>query len=197
MPRHWLQGRLPTNQQMRETLGITKAGSTGFFGNWLGSMLADPALWYLNRRCVAGAVAIGLFVAWMPIPMQMVFAAILAALVRVHVPISVMLVWVSNPITVAPLLYAAWYVGSIVLGAETSPPALSHGLDVLMSEAVKNWTTVLFGTILMGCLSAIGGFVLAMTAWRVLTIRRWKARSTRTLLPAKITKQPYAGTYIN
>lgn len=37
-----------------------------------GSLLNKPNLWALNRRSAPGAFAIGLFVAWMPMPFQMV-----------------------------------------------------------------------------------------------------------------------------
>ena len=62
-------------------------------------------VWHLNRRSVAGGVAVGLFVSWLPLPLQMVFAATIAAVMRVHVPVSVVMVWFSNPLTFAPVSY--------------------------------------------------------------------------------------------
>ena len=75
--------------------------SLRFLGDWL----HDPNIWHLNRRSASMAVFIGLFIAFVPLPSQMLMAAVLAVLLRVNLPLSVLLVWVSNPITMPPLFY--------------------------------------------------------------------------------------------
>ena len=54
--------------------------------------LQDPALWYLNRRSVAGAFAIGMFVMYLPPLGQLLIAVAGAIAFRVNFPISVALV---------------------------------------------------------------------------------------------------------
>ena len=144
----------------------------------LARTLDDPRPWSLNRRAVAGAVAVGLFVGWLPVPGQMLLAALLAAVLRVHVPLSVVLVWFSNPLTLAPLGYLAWRVGSMVLGKPgPSAQAVEGGsLEALAAGLAHGWPAVLVGCLSLGSACAAVGYGLADLAWRALTLRRWRAR---------------------
>jgi len=82
MPREWLQGLLPNNEKVRAQLGMHDAEQS-----WLKNRLSDPIMWHLNRRTAAGGIAVGLFISWIPVPLQMVVAAFVAAVLRVHVPL--------------------------------------------------------------------------------------------------------------
>src|SRR5690625_7959433 len=53
--------------------------------------LHDPNLWYLTRHSVSTAVFIGLFIALIPMPLQMLTAALLALWWRANLAISVAL----------------------------------------------------------------------------------------------------------
>jgi Uncharacterized protein conserved in bacteria len=94
MPKKFFQRYMPK----RETLRDNKALRV------FGSLLHDPNLWCLNRRSASGAFAVGLFMAFVPLPSQMIMAAGLAILFGVNLPLAVALVWVSNPITMPVLI---------------------------------------------------------------------------------------------
>ena len=79
--------------------------------------LEDPNLFHMNRRSVSNAFLVGLFWAMIPMPFQMVPATITALLIRgINWPIAVALVWVSNPITMPPMFYFNYLVGTWILG---------------------------------------------------------------------------------
>src|SRR3954469_24611570 len=78
------------------------------FARWL----HDPNLWHLNRYSASIAVFIGLFSALIPVPSQMPIAALWAIWWRANLPISVALVWLTNPITSPPIFYATYKFGS-------------------------------------------------------------------------------------
>src|SRR3990167_7491178 len=63
----------------------------------LGALIHDPNLWHLNRHSVARAVAIGLFWAMIPMPLQMVAAALVALPARPNLPFPVGLVGLPTP----------------------------------------------------------------------------------------------------
>lgn len=59
-------------------------------------------------------LAIGMFCMLLPIPFQMVPAAILCWLALANLPIAILCVWISNPLTYAPLFYACYTVGHYI-----------------------------------------------------------------------------------
>lgn len=181
MPRRWLQQRLPTHQQLHEQLGVDTTGKQqqSRVMHWVRNKLADPMLWHLNRRSVAGAVAVGLFIGWLPVPMQMLIAALLAATLRVHVPVSVVLVWFSNPITFPALLYAAWFIGSSILGTSMLTAPLSMNVLALLKTTASAWPIILFGSLFCATLFSVLGYVLTNALWRMMAMRRWRARAHR------------------
>ena len=85
--RDYLRRRLPARESVQRQL------------SFLGERLHDPELWHLTRHSTAGGLSVGLFMAFMPIPFQMLLAAPAAILLRVNLPIAAVSVWISNPLT--------------------------------------------------------------------------------------------------
>lgn len=113
MPRHFIKKFLPSHEVIKRQKALK------IFGN----LLYNPNLWCLNRRSASGAFAVGLFMAFVPLPSQMLMAAGLAIMFGVNLPLSVALVWVSNPVTMPVLFYGAYRLGAWVLH---SPDAGFH-----------------------------------------------------------------------
>ncbi len=151
-----------------------------------GDILHNPNLWHLNRRSVAGAFAVGLFTAFMPVPFQMIMAAAVAMVFRVNLPISVLLVWISNPITIAPIFYTAYKVGKWVLG---EPPGAFHfepTLDWFFTEFSEVWQPLLTGCFLMGSSASLLGYASIRLYWRYYVVRMLEKRRRRRLSSQKI-----------
>jgi uncharacterized protein (DUF2062 family) len=150
---------------------------------WVRDTIAQPMVWHLNRRSVAGGVAVGLFISWMPLPMQMLVAAVLSAVLRVHVPVSVVMVWFTNPLTIAPLLYAAWQSGSMILGKPVFAEPIQYSTQSLLSGVGHAWPTVLTGLFFCASVSAVVGFSLTLLVWRIHAVHRWRQRRHRRRSP--------------
>ena len=147
--------------------------SLSFLGDWL----HDPNIWHLNRRSASIAVFIGLFIAFVPLPSQMLLAAFLAVLLRVNLPLSVLLVWVSNPITMPPLFYMAYKVGFALIG-DSHAPAFHFELSWqwLSTGLSSGWRPFLLGCFVCGLFFGLLGSALTRVAWRWHVIHLWHKR---------------------
>ncbi len=149
---------------------------------FLGEWLHDPNLWHFNRRSLAGGMAIGLFVAFIPIPMQMLLAAILAIFARVNLPLSVSLVWITNPITIPPLFYFAYQLGTILLGIPIQEIDFSLSQEGLFHSLGAIWYPFLLGCFVFGTISASTGYLLINFLWRSQVHRSWQLRRKKRLM---------------
>lgn len=142
------------------------------FGDWL----HDPNIWHLTRRSSAGGVAIGLFWAMMPIPMQTIFAAATAMLLRLNLPLSVIFVWVTNPITAAPVYYLAYKLGSVLLNEPIQNFAFEFSMNWMTDTLIHIWQPLMAGCLLLGVFSAAVGNVIIRVLWRILLLRKREQR---------------------
>lgn len=168
MPRKWLKTYLPQANDLRRRRGL----------HMLGERLLAPELWHLNRQSVSAAFAVGLFVAWFPVPMQMVIAGGLAMLVRSNFPISVLLVWISNPLTLAPMLLFAYRVGTLMLGETPTLRAFELSWSWLFERWGSIWQPLFLGALACGLVSALLGWLSARLFWRWHVVQRWEHRRT-------------------
>jgi uncharacterized protein (DUF2062 family) len=132
-----------------------------------GARLHDPNLWHLNRRSASGAFAVGLFVVFVPIPLQMLLAAALAIVTRVNLPVSVALVWITNPITTPPIIYFCYRVGAWILNEPGPAPGFEFSVAWLQSELASIWQPILLGSVLTGIASALLGYCTVRGLWRL------------------------------
>ena len=93
----------------------------------------------VNRRSVTKGIWVGLFWAFIPMPMQMVAVVLSTFAIRFNVPIAIVMVWLSNPITMPPMYYIEYLTGNFLLGRE--------GIENI--ELTMEWFTENFDAILV------------------------------------------------
>src|SRR5919106_4245879 len=71
-------------------------------------LLEHPAYWSLNRRSVTRAFALGLFIAFVPLPIHVILGAALALALRLNVPAAIVGTFITNPLTLVPIYWAAY-----------------------------------------------------------------------------------------
>lgn len=86
--------------------------------SWLGKKIHDRNLWKYNIESVPRGIAIGIFVAFIPLPMQMFLAVILGTICRANLPLAVICTWITNPITFIPINYFIHDFGEFILNVQ-------------------------------------------------------------------------------
>lgn len=141
-----------------------------------GTLLNKPNLWALNRKSAPGAFAVGLFVAWIPMPFQMVVAAGFAILFNVNIPVAVALVWITNPLTMPIMFYGAYLLGAKILGHEPQDFHFEATWAWIEASVSTIGPAFLVGSLVIGMISALSGYIVIKSMWRYSVLFKWQKR---------------------
>jgi len=155
----------------------------------LAPAMQHPRLWRLTRRGVALGVAIGVFFGLLIPIAQIPLSAAAAIVLRANIPTAVASTLVSNPVTYAPLYYAAYRIGSAILGEEAprqeaAPAAprepgftgwLAYGWDRVAALG----RPLLLGMAVMASVAGLAAWLLVTGLWRLKVWWHWRRRGRR------------------
>ena len=172
---HWLTRHIPT----RETIDQYRLLRP------FAPHLRHPSLWRMSRRSVPRGVAVGLFVAVIIPFMHTIIAVLLAIPTRANVAVAAVTTLVVNPLTIPPMYYAAYRIGSWELhhDAPLLNPAAAERFSGELSRALF-WVHHASGPIALGILTiaailAATGYFAAALGWRFWSRSRWNRRRAR------------------
>ena len=132
-------------------------------------------LWHINRHSISAGFAVGVFCAFVPLPFQMVIAALLAIPAGANIPVSVLLVWISNPITMGPLFFVCYKVGSVILQTELVDFRFEMSIDWFL-QLGQLWAPLLMGCLIIGSSAAAISYITVKILWRIHIVTYWKQR---------------------
>ena len=135
----------------------------------------EPQLWGIRRRTVAPAFALGLFVAFLPFPGHALWAALLALMLRVNIPVAIVTTFVSNPLTMGPMYYSAYRIGQRLLSLEPAPFSFELSLEWVTQNFVTIWQPMILGSLLLSTAAALIGYVIVDALWRA-SVHDYKSR---------------------
>jgi len=170
MVKKYIQKYIPDHDKIRSNRQLNRI---------FGRLLHDPNLLHLNRKSVTGAMLIGMFWAFMPMPFQMVPASAFAIYFRVNLPISIALVWISNPLTYVPIFYFCYQVGALMLGSELIDIEFNISFEWLTTRMLEIWQPFLLGCLTVGIVSGILSAVSVRLLWRLHIVSNWKKRKLK------------------
>ena len=176
MPKKTLKSITPSPERMRQIRSL----------RMLGDWIYATNLWHINRYSSAMAFFVGLFVAFMPIPGQMVAAAALAVLLRCNLPLSVGLVWITNPVTMPAIFYMAYRIGAMLVEVPVQEVEFALSFYWLSNHLQAIWQPFLLGCLLCGLFFGSVGYFVISILWRIRVARMWRKRQKRNRVAKKM-----------
>lgn len=108
----------------------------------------------------------------------MVTAAISAILFRANLPISVALVWISNPLTMPPIFYFNYVIGTMILGQEADESIqFELSWDWLLNTLGDLWLPLYLGSAVVGLVLGLIAYFAIHIFWRHHVYQSWKSRN--------------------
>lgn len=164
-------------------------------GTWIhrifGDRLFANELWHPTGQKFALGMAIGAFFALMPLPIQMIAAALAAFFLRANIPAAIAGTWISNPFTFPFCVYFQYRLGCMLTGRE---PMHFNDPDLLASLSGAP-LPFLVGIIPAALLLAAATYPMTLVLWEWATKSVHAAREHRLALAeakksAALKRQP-------
>jgi uncharacterized protein (DUF2062 family) len=138
-----------------------------FIFRQLSSFLKDEDLWHMNSHSVSEAILWGTVCCFLPIPFQMLPCLLLCIWRRTNIPIAIAVVWISNPITMAPMMYFAFEVGAALTGTDITLVDFDLSWDWVAGSLSEIWRPLILGCLVCGFSLGIVGYLMARVYyWR-------------------------------
>ncbi|MDP1647328.1 MAG: DUF2062 domain-containing protein [Rubrivivax sp.] len=182
------------NERLRRLLPTREAISRNRWLRWLGPALLHPRLWHVSRRGIATGAGIGVFFAFLIPIAQIPLSAAAAVALRANVPAAVVATLVNSPLTFAPVYYAAWRVGSAMLGEPAddanAPPITSASEAPPAGDTRSGWRhawhslthvgkPLLLGALTFACVFGLAAYLLVNGGWHLHVRLKRRARLRR------------------
>ena len=166
MPRNFIKRWTPTPERVRKIRGL----------RFLGRLLDDPYIFHLNRRSVSVAFFVGLFICFLPILGQIPLAAVAALVFRCNLPITLLLVWISNPFTFPFIYFACYRFGALLLRRPVIDVQFDLSWQWFTTTFQQIWEPFVLGSLIASLFFGCLGYVSVQWFWRWRVRVKWRTR---------------------
>lgn len=139
-------------------------------------LLEHPVYWSLNRRSVTRAFALGLFIAFVPLPIHVILSAALALALRLNVPAAIVGTFIANPLTLVPMYWAAYRLGADLLDAPVRKISFALNWEWLTTTLIPIWKPFLLGCLVLGATAAVFGYIALGGIWHLSLVLKYHKR---------------------
>jgi uncharacterized protein (DUF2062 family) len=139
-----------------------KSSNSGKLNKFLDKYNIPREYLSINRKSISKGILVGLFWAFIPMPMQMAAVMLTTPFIRFNVPLAISTVWLSNPFTMPPMYYMEYLTGNFILGRE--------GIDDI--ELTMDWFSEHFDDILIPLYTGTAFYSIVVSSLVYLLINR-------------------------
>ena len=166
MDKRFIKRFIPHPEKLRDTRSL----------RFLGTLLHEPNLWHINRHSVSRAVLLGVFWCMIPMPFQSVPAAFTAVWFNANLPLTLVTLWISNPVTMPPLIYLAYAIGTLVLGRPGEADTFQLSWEWISDRLIEVGVPLYIGSLILGVTLSLGSYLLIQYLWRRKVRYKWHKR---------------------
>ena len=113
---------------------------------------------------------------FIPLPAQMILAALFAIIFSANIALSVALVWISNPLTMPVMFYFAYKIGASILHIPSNNFEFELSWKFLSSQMTLISYPLLVGSLICASVSSLIGYFSIRFLWRLSIISQMKKR---------------------
>jgi len=126
----------------------------------------------VNRKSISKGVLLGLFIAFIPMPMQMLAVIMITPFFKFNVPIAISLVWITNPFTMPFVYYIEYKTGIFLLNKDSL-----ENIELTLDWFSNNWDNIVVplyvGTIPYSLFISIFAYYLINILW-IISVKKEK-----------------------
>lgn len=141
---------------------------------FISHLLNDPNLWHFNRRSVPKAFGIGTFCAFLPVPFQMPLAAILAISRQANLSLAIILVWITNPLTMGPIFYGAYRLGCYILNTPEFSVNTPWSFETIYLQFMVIWKPLWIGCLIISTIASFISYYSVKIMWYLVVLNKAK-----------------------
>ena len=166
MPKELIKKYLPDPEKIKNNKSLA----------FLGPIIHDPNLWHLNRHSVSLAMFVGIFCAFIPLPIQSLLVIAMCFWLGANLPLAMLIIWMSNPLTIPPMFFLTYKLGSLILGTELGDFSVTLTWEWFSQLGSEILLPLFVGSLLCGTVLASIGYFFVLFLWRWRVVRNWEQR---------------------
>lgn len=152
----WLKPKIPTQQEIKKHRWF----------KWATPLFKHPEYWSFSGQPLCRGVFLGIFLAFVPLPIQMVLAILFGLWLRANLILAVALVWITNPLTMPPIYYLCYRVGKWIMHIHNSDMKnTTLSLNLALSKPHLILQPFLLGSLVLGLICASIAYIMIRLVW--------------------------------